>query len=299
MNHTSRRAAIQVGITGLVALVLLLAGIAWIKDYRVGQRKRTLTASFEEVGNLSEGDPVSVRGVKKGAVTDVKLLDQGVRVDMEIERDVILHPDASIRIANIGFMGEKFLALDPGSAPGRFDFHHPVPGRFQSGVPEVISGAGDLITQATELSSRLNEFLDAVDPATMERATKNIEKMSASLSSTVDQNRDDLRAAVLDFKSAAHQIRSMASNNSDQVSTSIKDFGTASRRLSELSDKLGVTADALQRVVSRVDNREGSLGKAIADSTLYDELRETLRNTNDLVRDIKKNPKRYIKLGIF
>src|SRR5690349_2433431 len=299
MNHTSRRAAIQVGITGLIALVLLLAGIAWIKDYRVGQRKRTLTASFEEVGNLSEGDPVSVRGVKKGAVTDVKLLDQGVRVDMEIERDVILHPDASIRIANIGFMGEKFLALDPGSAPGRFDFHQPVPGRFQSGVPEVISGAGDLITQATELSSRLNEFLDAVNPATMERATKNIEKMSASLSSTVDQNRDDLRAAVLDFKSAAHQIRSMASNNSDQVSTSIKDFGTASRRLSELSDKLGVTADALQRVVARVDNREGSLGKAIADSTLYDELRETLRNTNDLVRDIKKNPKRYIKLGIF
>jgi phospholipid/cholesterol/gamma-HCH transport system substrate-binding protein len=299
MNHTSRRAAIQVGITGLVSLALLLAGIAWIKDYRVGQRKRTLTASFEEVGNLSEGDPVSVRGVKKGAVTDVKLLDQGVRVDMEIERDVILHPDASIRIANIGFMGEKFLALDPGVAPGRFDFHQPIPGRFQSGVPEVISGAGDLITQATELSSRLNEFLDAVDPATMERATKNIEKMSASLSSTVDQNRDDLRAAVLDFKSAAHQIRTMASSNSDQVSTSIKDFGTASRRLSELSEKLGVTADALQRVVARVDNREGSLGKAIADSTLYDELRETLRNTNDLVRDIKKNPKRYIKLGIF
>src|SRR5438105_15937568 len=101
MNITSRLAAIQVGITGFVALALLLAGIAWIKDYRVGQRKRTLTARFDEVGNLSEGDPVSVRGVKKGAVTDVKLLDQGVQVDVEIDRDVILHPDATIRIANI------------------------------------------------------------------------------------------------------------------------------------------------------------------------------------------------------
>ncbi len=78
MNHTSRRAAIQVGITGLVALAMLLIGIAWIKDYRLGQKKRTLAAQFEEVGNLSEGDPVSVRGVKKGAVTAVKLLDQGV-----------------------------------------------------------------------------------------------------------------------------------------------------------------------------------------------------------------------------
>ena len=299
MNHTSRRAAIQIGITGLVALALLLIGIAWIKDYRLGQKKRTLVAQFEEVGNLSEGDPVSVRGVKKGAVKEVVLLDKGVRVEFEIERDVMLHPDAEIRIANIGFMGEKFLALDPGLEPGSFDTRKPIPGRFQSGVPEVISGAGDLISQATELSSRLNEFLDAVDPATMQRASRNLEKMSASLSTTVDRNQEDLRQAVLDFKSAAHQIREIASSNSDQVGTSIKDFGTASRQLTELSQKLSVTADGLQRVVARLDNKEGSIGKAIADSTLYDELRETLRNTNDLVRDIKKNPKRYIKLGIF
>jgi len=299
MNHTSRRAAIQVGVTGLVALALLLIGIAWVKDYRLGKKKRTLIAQFEEVGNLSEGDPVSVRGVKKGLVRRVMLLDQGVRVEFEIERDVALHPDAVIRIANIGFMGEKFLALDPGSAPGSFDLRKPIPGRFQSGVPEVISGAGDLITQATELSSRLNEFLDAVDPATMERASKNLEKMSASLSTAVDRNQEDLRQAILDFKSAAHQIKTIASSNSEQVGSSLKDFGTASRRLTGLSAKLGVTADAPPRVGGRIDNPEGSLGKAIADSTLYDDLRETLRNTNDLVRDIKKNPKRYIKLGIF
>jgi len=299
LNHTSRRAAIQVGITGLVALALLLVGIAWIKDYRLGKKKRLLVARFEEVGNLSEGDPVSVRGVKKGAVTDVHLQDQGVTVTFELERDVALHPDAVIRIANIGFMGEKFLALDPGSDPGRFDLSKPIPGRYQSGVPEVISGARDLITQATELSSRLNEFLDAVDPATMQRASKNLERMSASLSTAVDRNQEDLRQAILDFKSAASQMKSIASNNSEAVGSSIRDFGTASRRLTDLSEKLGVTADALQRVVLRLDNKEGSLGKAIADSTLYDDLRETLRNTNDLVKDIKKNPKRYIKLGIF
>jgi phospholipid/cholesterol/gamma-HCH transport system substrate-binding protein len=299
MNHTSRRAAVQVGITGLAALAMLLIGIVWIKDYRLGQKKQFLIAQFEEVGSLSEGDPVMVRGVKKGAVREVKLQDKGVRVQFELERDVVLHPDAVIRIANIGFMGEKFLALDPGSEPGHFDTSKPIPGRYQSGVPEVISGTGDLITQATELSSRLNEFLDAVDPATLERASKNLEKMSASLSTAVDRNQEDLRQSILDFRSAAHQIRSIAEQNSDQVGASIRDFGTASRRLTDLSEKLGVTADALHRVVTRLDNKQGSLGKAIADSTLYDELRETLRNTNDLVRDIKKNPKRYIKLGIF
>jgi len=141
MNHHSRSAAIQVGVTGLVALALLLAGIVWVKQYQLGKKVVRLTARFQEVGNLSAGDPVSIRGVKKGVVTDVLLEDQGVRVEFTVDRGVVLHPDAKLRVANIGFMGEKFLALEPGSAPGRHDPSRPIPGRFQTGVPEVIAGA--------------------------------------------------------------------------------------------------------------------------------------------------------------
>ena len=133
MNRTSRRAAIQVGFAGLLSIVLLFVGIAWIKEYRLGKKKTYFTARFEEVGNLSVGDPVSVRGVRKGMVSQIFLEDQGVRVKFEIDKGVVLHPDVELRVANIGFMGEKFLALDPGSAPGLFDQNKPIPGRFQSG----------------------------------------------------------------------------------------------------------------------------------------------------------------------
>jgi phospholipid/cholesterol/gamma-HCH transport system substrate-binding protein len=299
MNRTSRRAATQVGFAGLLALVMLFVGIAWLKEYRVGKKKTFYVARFEEVGNLAEGDPVSVRGVRKGAVTKVILEDQAVRVEFEVDKGVTLHPDAQLRVANIGFMGEKFLALEPGSAPGRFDHSKPIPGRFQSGVPEVISGAGDLLVETTELSSRLNLMLDAIDPATVERASRNFEKATAGLSQTLDQNRSDLREAIVDFKAAAKEFRQIASSNSSGVSSSIKDFGEASRKLGTLSDQLSSTAVALDRVVTRLDKGEGALGKAIADSTLYVELKETLRNTNQLVKDIQKNPKKYINLSVF
>jgi phospholipid/cholesterol/gamma-HCH transport system substrate-binding protein len=299
MNHTSRRAAIQVGITGLVALVLLLVGVVWIKQYQLGRKITRLTANFEEVGNLSEGDPVAVRGVKKGVVSSIQLKDRLVRVEFTVDKSVILHPDARLRVANIGFMGEKFLALDPGSAPGRYDASKPIPGRFQSGVPEVIAGAGELLTEATELSSRLNEMLDALDPATMERTSRNIERATSRLTQTVDENQADLRQAILDFKQASKQMRDIAAANAEPLSESIRDFGTASERLTALSEKLSVTADGLQRVVDRVDRGEGTLGKALADSTLYDDLRETLRNTNDLVKDMKAHPGRYIRLRLF
>jgi phospholipid/cholesterol/gamma-HCH transport system substrate-binding protein len=299
MNHTSRRATIQVGITGLIALVLLLAGVLWVKQYQLGKKVVHLVADFDEVGNLSEGDPVAVRGVKKGVVTGILLQDQIVRVEFSVDRGVILHPDVRLRVANIGFMGEKFLALDPGAAPGRYDPSKPIPGRFQSGVPEVIAGAGELLTEATELSSRLNEMLDAMDPATMEKTSKNIEKMTRTIGHAVEQNEADLRQAVLDFKAASKQMRAIAEANAEPVAASIKDFGTASQRLTELSGKLSTTADALQRVVGRMDNGEGTLGKALADPQLYDDLRETLHNTNDLVKDMKLQPGRYIRLRLF
>jgi phospholipid/cholesterol/gamma-HCH transport system substrate-binding protein len=232
-------------------------------------------------------------------VTKISLEDKGVRVEFEIDRSVVLHPDVELRISNIGFMGEKFLALDPGAAAGVYDRKKPIPGRFQSGVPEVIAGAGDLLIEATELSSRLNVMLDALDPATVERASKNIEKATSSLTETLDQNRADLRQTVVDFREAAQELRKLASSNSEQVTTSIKDFGTASRKLADLSDQLSSTAAALDRVVTKVDQDQGSLGKAISDSTLYVELRETLRNTNQLVKDIQKNPKKYLKLSVF
>jgi phospholipid/cholesterol/gamma-HCH transport system substrate-binding protein len=299
MSRNARVAAIQVGIAGLLAIVLLFAGIAWLKEYRVGKRKTHLRAQFEEVGSLSEGDPVLVRGVRKGAVTAIQLLDQGVRVEFEIDKSVIIHPDAQLRVANIGVMGEKFLSLETGSAPGRFDPRQPIPGRFQSGVPEVIAGTGDLVIETTELASRLNVFLDALDPATVQRASRNMEKATASLSQTLDQNRADLRATIVDFREAARDLRKIASENSEQVTTSVRDFGTASQKLSALSDQLSTTAASLDRVVTRIDQSQGSVGKAISDSTLYIELRETLHNTNQLVKDIQKNPKKYLKLSVF
>jgi phospholipid/cholesterol/gamma-HCH transport system substrate-binding protein len=284
---------------GILALVLLLAGVVWVKEFRVGERKTTYTARFQEVGNLAVGDPVSVRGVRKGAVTDVKLEDRSVRVEFDVDRDVVLHPDAVLRVANIGFLGEKFLSLDPGLAPGQYDHRKPLPGRFESGVPEVISGAGDLLVEATELSSRLNVMLDAIDPATVERTSKNMERASRSLSTALGDNREDLRTAILDFKAAAKDLRTIAATNRDQVTTSLQNFDTASRKLSGLADQLSATAGSLQRVMARVESKEGSLGRAIADSSLYLEMRETLRNTNALVKDIRKNPKRYLKIGIF
>ena len=41
------------------------------------------------------------------------------------------------------------------------------------------------------------------------------------------------------------------------------------------------------------------MGKLMKDEKLYNELKATLQETKELIKDIKENPKRYINIRIF
>jgi len=69
---------------------------------------------LSRVLRLGVGDPVMVSGLRRGAVKDLELGLQEVVVTLKLRPDVILHPDARFSVENMGIMGEKFVAVDPG-----------------------------------------------------------------------------------------------------------------------------------------------------------------------------------------
>ena len=65
MTQTSRKNAVQVGMMGLLALVLLL-GDPVGEGIPAGSEEDHLHGPLPGGQNLAEGDPVNVRGVRKG-----------------------------------------------------------------------------------------------------------------------------------------------------------------------------------------------------------------------------------------
>ncbi len=55
----------------------------------------------------------------------------------------------------------------------------------------------------------------------------------------------------------------------------------------------------MKKLSDKINNGEGSLGQLVNDTTLYADLKRTIKNADDLITDIKKNPKKYLKLEIF
>jgi phospholipid/cholesterol/gamma-HCH transport system substrate-binding protein len=66
------------------------------------------------------------------------------------------------------------------------------------------------------------------------------------------------------------------------------------------------TSRSLESVLARVEKGEGTLGKLTADDALYTSVNKAVSNLDaaatdlrELLQDLKKNPRRYLKFSVF
>ena len=104
----------RVGVIILIGIVILVASLYWLQGYKLERNAQRVVVVFGDVGTLAVGDRVTVAGVRRGKVNDLRLTDQGVQVELLLYQDVVLKRDAQFVIKNLGLMGERFVAIAPG-----------------------------------------------------------------------------------------------------------------------------------------------------------------------------------------
>src|SRR5205823_4602 len=67
----------------------------------------------------------------------------------------------------------------------------------------------------------------------------------------------------------------------------------------EVMGHLEEASDMLKKVTTRIENGEGTLGKLSKDSSAYDELHKAMKDLDELIKDMKANPRKYIKFSVF
>lgn len=104
-------------IAGLIALVFLafkVSGLALIGGHK---QYYTVTAQFDNVGDLKVRAPVVISGVVIGRVTNIALDDNNFRavVTLQIEKKMDSLPiDTSAEILTQGILGSNYISLTPG-----------------------------------------------------------------------------------------------------------------------------------------------------------------------------------------
>lgn len=152
---TSLKFLIFVVLTGLLTFFIgqQILGTSFNSRYR-------LTATFDDVTGLLEGDVVKISGAPVGQVKGIKVERGKAVVEMAVDRDVRIPDDSTAAVRWRNVMGQRVIYLEPGRSTARLDDGDRVP-RTRSVVDlgEIINSLGPL-TQSLD-PTQINKILFA------------------------------------------------------------------------------------------------------------------------------------------
>jgi phospholipid/cholesterol/gamma-HCH transport system substrate-binding protein len=93
-------------------------------------------------------------------------------------------------------------------------------------------------------------------------------------------------------------------NNNQKINSILNNISSvtdqvAAANFKQTIDNANKAVADLQGVVTKVNNGEGSLGLLVNDRKMYDNLNNASKNLDNLIIDLKENPKRYVHFSVF
>lgn len=296
----SRRTEIQVGITVLAALVILVLGVTWLKEFSLQRKIQVWLVRFDQTGGLGASDEVQVNGIRKGSVKAMKLDGDHVLVELALAAEVTLTRDSRVAIRNVGLMGEKVIGVDLRTTGEPYTAADTIPGIYEKGVPEVMAELGGTVTHVSRIAEELRTMAETLDKTgDFAGALRNFRQTSEELKKAVEENRAGLKSAVGDFSAAARTARGLTTDREVDLKRTLDQFSQAAENLNRMSGRLDSLRASIQAISGRVEKGQGTLGKLVNDDKLYGDLNSSILSLKALIEDIKANPKKYLKVSIF
>ena len=296
----SRKTEIEVGITVLVAIVILIMGVTWLKELSLARKVRIWTVTFPQSGGLASSDEVRVNGIRKGSVKSMDLAGDHVVIQLALSTDVQLTSASRVAISNVGLMGEKVIAITLREGGRPLGERDTIPGEFEQGVPEVMAELGKSVGAISSIAGQLQKLATTLEKeGDFRRTVKNFDETSEELKQTVQENRVLLRRTLEDFSSAARTTRGLTTDREAELRKTLDQFSQAAENMNRLSGRLDSLRATMQQVAGKVDRGDGTLGRLVNDDSLYVQVRNTTSSLQALIEDIKKNPKKYVHVSVF
>ena len=310
---------LKIGIITIITLIGFFMLFNFLKGQNIFSSGRLFTVKFENVNGLAPSKPVSINGFRVGQVKEIKIIDTAKPIYFEVvisvEKNIQFSKQTVAEIYEPGIMSgpEIRLLLDYGSDVAKDgDF---LPGRIAGGMLDGFSK--QLTPTQAKLDSVLlsfNQTLGSVNNVLDPSTQQEIKAMLRNLNRTVDS-----------FDKTAQSLTATSNSANDLIKTNEKTLNTTLNNASATMasakatvDKFGKTADKLNALeldqviknfenasknlntlLEDMNNGKGSLGKLAKDETLANELEATIKNMNELVSDLKKNPSRYVNISVF
>ncbi len=294
---------LRVGLMAIVAIALLVFGYNFLKGKNLLEDYRTFYAVYDQVEGLSPSSAVTINGLQVGSVTNINIRkDAKLVVTMNIKNKFPFSKTSVAEIYGGDLIGGKSIAIVP-------DFKNnkqaksgdTLQGEIEAGLLELVND------QLAPLQTKVESVVSSVD--TLVRSVNYV--LDVGTRESIKKSINDFNKTVMHLNSTAENVDFVLTENLEGIQNTIQNAADTSEKLKQFSDTLSkvelgkmvnninTTIASINSITQKIDNGDGSIAKLMNDDKLYVNLEKASKQLEELLQDLKLNPKRYMHFSVF
>lgn len=302
----------KVGALTIIAITLLFIGYSYLRGNDVFSNENVYYTDYNDVDGLSASKPVLVNGYQIGRVSKLTLMDNGkIRTEFKINSNVDIPSNTVAKIINADLLGSKAIVFELGTSNTLAKSGDPLLSDVQANLLEKVE---PLQIKIENLVVKLDSVLSAVNTALNDEfqrdfksslhsisvSLNNVEKLTGDVEELVGSERMRLAKIMMNVEAITENLK----NNGETINAILANFNEASEELSgqkmkETIETANLALKDVQSITDKINKGEGSIGLLLNDDALYHNLNSSSENLDNLIKDLKENPGRYLKMSIF
>ena len=293
----------------LVGLLLLLGGAVavfgsiWLVRGSLG-KGYPVYARFPWGAGLKPGQPVLLAGVTAGSIADVEYDPQGtVRVTLRMTRGFNIPKGSAAQSIAVGFFGDRAIAIEP-----IIGVTETIPAG--DSVKVVRSGAttDDIIATGDSIAMDVRgitlplkqQMTDSGGVRDVREILRSTSELTKQLNSVIMAQNAQLTMAMTSVNRSLKALeRTTAAFDSMRVDSLQRNAGRATANVAAITDSLRITMRSINATMARLERGEGTAGKLLSDSLLYNDIRRLVIRVDSVTADFKRDPRKFIKFSVF
>lgn len=295
------------GIIVIIAIALIYYGLNFLKKSNIFSASSVYYSEFANIQGLTTASIVTINGFHVGNVTAIKF-------NPEKKGNIIV---AFSMIENFSFSKKSTTKITPSLMGGAelsiipsYEGEDAISGDSLIGVTD-FGMMNSLATKLTPLEGKLNTTL------------KDVNQLLANFNTILDtKTQQDLKSAIANlnttlknFNGASVSLEKMLADSQPKIKSlltnadsAVANFQvvTADLKKSDIVGDLDKTMTKLNTALGKFDGLlgdmnkgKGSLGKFLKDEKLYNNLDNASKELEELLREVKLHPKRFVHLSVF
>lgn len=295
---------IKTGLLAIFAISTFILGYNYLKGSSFFQGERVYYAVYDNVEGLDMSSIVMINGLKVGKVKNIELDNQTgkLTVKFNIDNNFEFSKTSIAKIYGGGIIGGKSLAIVP-------DFENPqlaisgdtLQGTIDEGIMELVNN------RLTPLQTKIESAVVGVDSLMM--SVNNV--MDSNSQKSLRKSIENLTKITSSFAASSKSLENILNQNEQKLNSTFEHLDITTKNFAQISDSLaqinlGKIVSELESTLANfkelsenLNSGEGTLGKLMKDESLYTNLEYATKQLEELLQDVKLNPKRYIHVSVF